>query len=150
MLNSSSIMARVVADPEVFEKGDNIVTRYRIVCDSDAKGQDPTFLLVKSFGQNAVYVRDHFQKGDLIVIEGRLINESYEKNGEKVYSTLIYTNRVYLAKKKGKAASPEFEAVPGKVLTDGQAAEAKPPEENITEPYIENGLPALPDELLMR
>lgn len=151
MLNSCSVMARVVADPEVFAKGDNLVTRYRLVSDSDAKGQEPTYILVKSFGQNAAYVKDHFQKGDLVVVEGRLVNECYKKNEEKTYSTLIYTNRVYLAKKKGAAAaSPECEVEPGKVRTGGQIQSEKPAEPEATTSYMEASFPDLPDELLMR
>ena len=52
------------------------------------------FPRVQVFGKTAENVCKFCEKGRLIGIEGRIQTGSYEKNGQRVYTTDIYANRV--------------------------------------------------------
>lgn len=106
MLNSVSLMGRIVADPQMqFEKEgkEAAAARYRLAVERDykVKGQ-PTvdYILCKAFGPNANYAKAYFQKGNLVVVSGRIATESYGNDEEKHYITLIYIEKNYLAKKR--------------------------------------------------
>ena len=55
---------------------------------AEAQGQ-PTadFVSCKAFGKTAELISNYFQKGDQIAIEGRIQTGSYEKDGQRIYTT---------------------------------------------------------------
>lgn len=60
--------------------------------DGNDKGAD--FPTVVVFGKQAENCGRYLAKGRLVGIEGRIQTGSYERNGEKVYTTEIMANRV--------------------------------------------------------
>ena len=61
----------------------------------NAKGEyESDFLKCIAFGNNANLVKTYFKKGSGILIEGRLRTGSYEKDGERVYTTDIAVDRI--------------------------------------------------------
>ena len=49
---------------------------------------------ITAWGNNAKYANDYLKKGDLVAVEGKLVNNQYEtKEGEKRYSTEIQVNQ---------------------------------------------------------
>lgn len=63
--------------------------------EAEASGQ-PTadFIGIKAFGKTAEMLASYFHKGTRIAIEGRISTGSYEKNGERVFTTDVVVNRV--------------------------------------------------------
>lgn len=63
---------------------------------AEAAGQ-PTadFISVKAFGKTAELMANYFHKGNRIALEGRIQTGSYEKNGERVYTTDVIVNRLH-------------------------------------------------------
>ena len=63
---------------------------------AEASGQ-PTadFINIKAFGKTAEMLANYFHKGNRIAVEGRISTGSYEKNGERVFTTDIVVNRVH-------------------------------------------------------
>lgn len=63
---------------------------------AEANGQ-PTadFISIKAFGKTAEMLANYFRKGNRIAVEGRISTGSYEKNGERVYTTDVVVNRVH-------------------------------------------------------
>lgn len=53
------------------------------------------FIAVKAFGRTAELVGNYFHKGNRIALEGRIQTGSYEKNGERIYTTDIIANRIH-------------------------------------------------------
>ncbi|MDP8998717.1 MAG: single-stranded DNA-binding protein, partial [Myxococcota bacterium] len=51
---------------------------------------------VTVWGRRAEALGKILQKGDLLFVEGRLQTSSYEKNGEKRYSTEVVANNIVL------------------------------------------------------
>jgi single-strand DNA-binding protein len=61
----------------------------------NAKGEyESDFLKCIAFGNNANLVKTYFKKGSGILIEGKLRTGSYEKDGERVYTTDIAVDRI--------------------------------------------------------
>ena len=63
---------------------------------AEATGQ-PTadFISCKAFGKTAEMLGNYFHKGSRIAVEGRIQTGSYDKNGQRVYTTDIIVNRVH-------------------------------------------------------
>lgn len=87
MLNVVAIMGRLVADPQLRQTttGKNVAS-FRVACDrgrKDANGQSQAdFLDVVAWDRSAEFVCRYFQKGSLIVVDGRLQTRTYQdKNG---------------------------------------------------------------------
>lgn len=53
------------------------------------------FISCKAFGKTAELLGNYFHKGNRIAIEGRIQTGSYEKNGQRVFTTDIIINRVH-------------------------------------------------------
>ena len=64
--------------------------------EAEAAGQ-PTadFIGIKAFGKTAEMLANYFKKGNRIAVEGRISTGSYEKNGERVYTTDVIVGRVH-------------------------------------------------------
>ncbi len=64
--------------------------------EAEAAGR-PTadFIGIKAFGKTAELLANYFHKGNRIALEGRIQTGSYEKNGERVYTTDVIVNRLH-------------------------------------------------------
>ena len=82
MLNVVAIMGRLARDPELRQTttGKNVAS-FRIACDRgrrDANGQSQAdWIDVVAWDRQAEFVCKYFQKGSLIVVDGRLQSRSY-------------------------------------------------------------------------
>ncbi len=103
MLNVVAIMGRLVADPTMRQtQTGKSVASVRIACDRgrrDANGQSQAdFVDVVCWEHNADFVCKYFQKGQLIVIEGRLQSRNYQdKNGNNRTAIEIVANNINFA-----------------------------------------------------
>lgn len=67
--------------------------------------QEADFINCKAFGNTAEVMVNHLSKGRQIGIEGRIQCGSYEKEGQKIYTTEVIVDSFYFAdsKKDGQA-----------------------------------------------
>lgn len=77
---------------------------------AESSGQ-PTadFIGIKAFGKTAELMANYFHKGNRIALEGRIQTGSYEKNGERVYTTDVIVSRLHFvesAKENGGSFAP--------------------------------------------
>lgn len=103
MLNVVAIMGRLVADPQLRQTttGKNVAS-FRVACDrgrKDANGQSQAdFLDVVAWDRSAEFVCRYFQKGSLIVVDGRLQTRTYQdKNGNNRTAVEIVANNINFA-----------------------------------------------------
>ncbi|PWH86960.1 single-stranded DNA-binding protein [Brumimicrobium oceani] len=95
--NTVSLIGNLGADPAITQFGDkNSVARFSVATKEvykDKKGeyvQNTTWHNVVAWGKNAELCEKLLKKGTEIVLEGKLVNDSYEtKEGEKRYKTEI-------------------------------------------------------------
>lgn len=99
-MNTTCIDGNLVADPETVQVGDTSVTKVRIANnrnfkDSDGnKKQETCFIDVEAWGNRGTAISRFCKKGDRIGIEGRLVFQQWEKDGEKRSKHLIRMNEL--------------------------------------------------------
>ena len=95
--NKVNLIGRLGADPELvtFETG-KILTRFTLATKEDFKDKsgewhnNTQWHNINAWGKTAERVKKALSKGNEIILEGRLVNQSYEtKTGEKRYSTIV-------------------------------------------------------------
>lgn len=115
MLNVVAIMGRLARDPELRQTTTGkSVASFTIACDRngkrDANGQSQAdWIPVTAWDRTAEFVCKYFQKGSLIVVDGRLQSRSYQdKNGNNRTAIEIVANNVNFAGPKSSNAAPSM------------------------------------------
>jgi single-strand DNA-binding protein len=111
MINKVFIMARTTREPTIrytqngMAIADLSVAHNRSFKDKDGNWQEEaSFFEVNCFGELAERVGSKINKGDLILIEGRLQQESWEtKENEKRYKVKIIAEKIKLIAKPKQA-----------------------------------------------
>lgn len=77
------------------------------------------FIMCKAFGKTAENINNYFGKGKLILIEGRIQTGSYEKDGQRVYTTDVIVEGFDFTgeKKQEESTQTESSFIP---LDDGE------------------------------
>lgn len=110
-MNKVELIGRLVADPDVkYSAGENptCVARFRIAVDRRFKKdneQTADFISCVSFGKTGEFIEKYFAKGMRIGLCGRIQTGSYEKDGQKVYTTDVVAEEVEFVESKGSSES---------------------------------------------
>lgn len=105
-MNKTILSGRLVADPEIrYSQGatSTCVARYRLAVDRRFKQEgQPTadFISCVAFGKAGEFAEKYLHKGSKIAIVGRIQTGSYEKDGQKVYTTDIVIEEQEFAESK--------------------------------------------------
>ena len=95
MVNKLIFQERMVADPELkHTKSD--VANYEFTVAWSEKYKDAEtkcFLRCKAWRNNAEFISKYFRKGQEIVIEGHMITEQWESDGEKKSRTICLVDK---------------------------------------------------------
>lgn len=98
--NKVSLIGRLGAQPEVvkFDSG-RTLARFSLATNESYKNKDGEWQEqtqwhnITAWGKTADLIAKLLNKGQEVIVEGRLVNNSYEtKNGEKRYGTTIEVN----------------------------------------------------------
>ena len=114
-MNSVQLIGRLTRDPSTSygAASQTAVCRFTIAIDrgKDRNGEDrgADFPSIVCFGKTAELVEKYMTKGRLVGITGRIQTGSYERDGQKVYTTDVVLERVEFAESK---ASEKTEAKP--------------------------------------
>lgn len=83
-------MGRLTKDPELRTSGDTKVARYTLAVDRRfSKDEQTDFINIVCFGKSAEFAEKYFKKGMKVLVTGRIQTGSYEKDGQKIYTTDI-------------------------------------------------------------
>ncbi len=103
-LNRFTGMGNLGGDPELkVTAGGNAVLKLNVACTnsyldkSNTRQEQTEWVRCTVFGKRAEGLAKILNKGDRIYFEGRLQTSSYEKDGEKRYSTEVVVSDVLLA-----------------------------------------------------
>lgn len=120
-MNKCIIKGNLVKDidirmtPSETKIGRFVVATKRNVKNKDGN-YDSDFISCVAFDNNADFISKHFSKGSGILLEGNIRTGSYEKDGEKVYTTDVVVERVEFVDKQEK--NDPFETMENKVITE--------------------------------
>lgn len=108
MLNSISLMGRLVRDPELkYTTSEKPVTSFALAVDRDGRDAGVDFFDCVAWEANATLVDRFFKKGNLMVVRGRLrIKEWIGKDETKKRAPEIVVERVYFVEKKSESNRP--------------------------------------------
>ena len=105
--NTVQLIGNVGEDPKShrFENG-MLVSRFSLATNEtylNAKGEkveDTQWHNIVIWGKKADIAEKYLKKGSEVAVQGKLINRSYESNGEKKYVTEISLNELQMMDKK--------------------------------------------------
>ncbi len=104
MLNKVILIGRITKEISLMRTNTNRdYTRFTLAVNRRSQNgeQNADFISCIAWNKTAVTMHDYLRKGALIAIEGRLNTGSYEKNGERIYTTdVIVENFHFLESKK--------------------------------------------------
>lgn len=117
-LNKVMIIGNLGNDPESrFITPDNPVCRISVATSEQWKDKQTgekkertEWHRVAAFGKLAEIMQKYLHKGSKVYIEGQLRTSSYEKNGEKRYSTEIIASEMQMLDGKGSSGEPPAQA----------------------------------------
>ena len=117
-MNSWNGIGRLTKDPQISYITDNqkCVAKFTIAIDDGwGEKKKTNFIPVTVFGKKAESCERFLTKGKLVGVQGKIQTGSYEKNGQKVYTTDVIANDVEFlewGEKKQEEIPSGFNAVP--------------------------------------
>lgn len=128
-LNRVMLLGNLGADPELrVTPGGQAVLKLRLATNesyldrNNVRQERTEWHRVTVWGRRAEALGKLLAKGDSLFVEGRISTSSYEKNGEKRYSTEIVANNIILAGGRGRG-----EGAPAREGGGRPARDAAPP-----------------------
>lgn len=104
-MNKVIIKGNLVKDVDIKTTPSEMkVARFVVATKRNTKNKDGNydsdFISCVAFDNNADFIKNHFSKGSGILLEGNIRTGSYERDGEKIYTTDIAVERVEFVDKK--------------------------------------------------
>ena len=102
MINKVVLVGRLTREIELKKTNSNIsYCRFNVACTRRVKSKnegvpDADFISCIAWGQSAEFLSKYATKGAIVGVEGRITTGSYEKNGQKVYTTDVTAESVRL------------------------------------------------------
>lgn len=107
-MNTVNLLGNLVADPELRGQKNN-VANFRIAVQRPFKNKqtdeyETDFITCVAFGKTAEIIANNFKKGNKIGVTGSIQTGSYEKDGQRVYTTDVAVNQVTFVERKNSNA----------------------------------------------
>ena len=101
---------RLTKAPSFRYAGELAIARYTLACDRKYKKEgEPSadFISCVAFGKAAEFAEKYLDKGTKIIVSGRIQTGSYEKDGQKIYTTDIVVEEQEFAESKKDNGKPQ-------------------------------------------
>lgn len=107
-LNNVVLVGRLANDIELRKTESNkSVASFTVAIDEGYGNEKSTnFIRCTAWQQSADFMAKYAKKGDYVAVNGHIKTGSYEKNGQKVYTTDIMADRVQIISKERGATEP--------------------------------------------
>lgn len=107
-MNKVMLLGNVCKDLELKTYGETSVVKFSLAVQRRFKKDETDFINCTVFGKTAEIMSQYCNKGSKIVVCGRIQTGSYEKEGQRVYTTDVIVEEFHFAggKKQGDAKEP--------------------------------------------
>ena len=107
-MNRVELIGRITRDPELRYTGSNIATtRFTLAVNRPFQGQNgeqgTDFINIVVWRKQAENVKKYVSKGSLVAVEGRIQTGSYEKDGQRIYTTDVVADSVQFLETKSQS-----------------------------------------------
>lgn len=102
-MNKVILMGRLTKEPEVrYSDGAEPLTvaRYTLAVNRRFKKEEADFIPCVAFGKAGEFAEKYFKKGQLVAITGRLQVRSWDKDGERRWTTEVIIEEQHFAESK--------------------------------------------------
>lgn len=109
-MNSVILFGRMTKDPEVrYTNNQTAIVRFTLAVNRMKKDDPADFISCIAFGKTAELIGNYMSKGSQMGVQGRIQTGSYEKDGQKVFTTDVVVDRIEFtgSGKSERAAAPE-------------------------------------------
>ena len=112
-MNKVILMGRLTRDPEVrYSQGESslAIARYTLAVDrrftrNNQDGQTADFINCVAFGKAGEFAEKYLKKGTKMAVTGRIQTGSYERDGQRVYTTDVIADRVEFLDRGGNGSN---------------------------------------------
>lgn len=106
MVNKVILQGRLVKDIELKEVGGFQMTEFTVAWSEKYKeNETKCFLRCKAWRSTAEFLNNFFSKGQELIVEGRMVTEEWDKDGEKQNRTLCNVEKVNFCGPKNNTTS---------------------------------------------
>lgn len=107
-MNKVCLIGRITRDPELRYTSSNIPSvRFTLAVNRSFQNQngerDADFINIIAWRNQAENVKKYVSKGSLVAVEGRIQTGSYEKDGQRIYTTDIVADNVQFLESKSQS-----------------------------------------------
>ena len=107
-MNRVELIGRITRDPELRYTSSNVATcRFTLAVNrpfqSQSGEQGTDFISVVVWRKQAENVKKYVSKGSLVAVEGRIQTGSYEKDGQRIYTTDVVADSVQFLETKAQS-----------------------------------------------
>ena len=125
-MNSVALIGNLTRDPEVrYTSGDMAIATFSIAINRPPKkdGSDggADFPRITVFGKQAENVERFLKRGSKVGIVGRIQTGSYEKDGQRIYTTDVVADRVEFLGRPAEQTEPAPHPAPQPIKNDNSA-----------------------------
>ena len=106
MFNNVVLTGRLTKDPELKYSPNGVaMVSFTLAVQRSFQNnngeRESDFIMCKAFKKTAELIANHFTKGSLLGVEGRIQTGSYEgQDGKRVYTTDVMVNQIHFLEKK--------------------------------------------------
>ncbi len=128
-MNKVILMGRLVRDPEVrYSQGETstAIARYTLAVDRRFKRegdqQTADFIGCVAFGRAGEFAEKYFRKGTKVLVTGRIQTGSYERDGQRIYTTDVVVEEQEFAESKASGQDSSYQqaaSAPSSAVGDG-------------------------------
>ena len=109
-MNRVELIGRLTRDPELRYTSSNIATtRFSLAVNRPFQGQNgeqgTDFINIVVWRKQAENVKKYCTKGSLVAVEGRIQTGSYEKDGQRIFTTDVVADSVQFLESKSQSQS---------------------------------------------
>lgn len=108
-MNRVILIGRLTKDPEIRTSGNYTIASFSLAVDRKYKREgeaEADFFNCTAFNKTAEFVEKYCKKGTKMVVEGRVQNDNYEKDGVKHYGVKIMVDSLEFAESKSANNTP--------------------------------------------
>lgn len=110
-MNLVVLTGRITKDIEIkYSQGGSAYCRFTLAVNRAFKKDETDFIFCTAFGKTSELIAEYLRKGSMCGVQGRLQQDTYEKDGQKISKTSVIVDKIeFLESKKEVESKKEYD-----------------------------------------